>query len=345
MTEPINELPPLQERPLVTFALFAYNQEKYIREAVEGAFAQTYEPLEIILSDDCSTDRTFEIMQEMAAGYRGRHKIITSQNPRNLGLVDHVCAVTKLIQGKFVVLGAGDDISKPERVSCVADHWNQKCSAVFSACDLIDSQGMLLQNNWTPNADARDRFPWLKIFSTFNFVYGASSSYATDVLKQLPAAGKKIFSEDTPLNLIIQITGGNVVFCKKSLVEYRVHESTLSNSIKIKPTIRSVLDSERRRPAQIKRSLDILIYLRDKIISSMSKGDLIDKASLDWEIAFCKLRLQWYSGSAIKRLFMIFNSPRKGKKWLGVRLFGVNSYALLKVLSIAALPSNSALKE
>ena len=53
------------ERPLVTFALFAYNQENYIRAAVEGAFAQTYQPLEIILSDDCSKDRTFEIMQRL----------------------------------------------------------------------------------------------------------------------------------------------------------------------------------------------------------------------------------------------------------------------------------------
>ena len=55
------------DRPLVTFALFAYNQEQYIREAIEGAFAQTYQPLEIILSDDCSTDRTFEIMREMGS--------------------------------------------------------------------------------------------------------------------------------------------------------------------------------------------------------------------------------------------------------------------------------------
>lgn len=38
-----------EERPLVTFALFAYNQEKYIRRAVVGAFSQTYEPLEIIM--------------------------------------------------------------------------------------------------------------------------------------------------------------------------------------------------------------------------------------------------------------------------------------------------------
>ena len=56
------------DRPLVTFALFAYNQEEFIREAVEGAFAQTYEPLEIILSDDCSSDRTYEIIQEDGSG-------------------------------------------------------------------------------------------------------------------------------------------------------------------------------------------------------------------------------------------------------------------------------------
>ena len=53
------------EQLFVTFVLFAYNQEKYIREAVEGALSQTYGAMEIILSDDRSTDRTFEIMEEV----------------------------------------------------------------------------------------------------------------------------------------------------------------------------------------------------------------------------------------------------------------------------------------
>jgi len=43
-----------QEKSLITLALVAYNQERFISEALEGAFAQTYSPLEIILSDDCS---------------------------------------------------------------------------------------------------------------------------------------------------------------------------------------------------------------------------------------------------------------------------------------------------
>ena len=71
------------EKPLITFALFAYNQERFIREAVEGAFSQTYSPLEIILSDDCSPDRTFEIMKEMAAEYTGPHTIVLNRNEKN----------------------------------------------------------------------------------------------------------------------------------------------------------------------------------------------------------------------------------------------------------------------
>ena len=84
------------ERPLVTFALCAYNQERFIREAIEGAFAQTYEPLEIILSDDCSSDRTFEIMQEMAAAYAGAARIKLNRNASNLGIAGHVNRLIEL---------------------------------------------------------------------------------------------------------------------------------------------------------------------------------------------------------------------------------------------------------
>lgn len=111
------------ERPLVTFALFAYNQEQYIREAVEGAFSQTYEPLEIILSDDCSSDSTFEIMQEMAAAYEGPHKVFVRRNTFNFGTAMHVQLAFAQSSGQLFVVAAGDDISTYDRVAVLFEAW------------------------------------------------------------------------------------------------------------------------------------------------------------------------------------------------------------------------------
>lgn len=107
------------QRPLVTFALFAYNQEHFIRDAIRGALSQTYEPLEIILSDDCSSDRTFEIMQEMADAYEGPHRVRLNRSPENLGILGHLIDVGREARGSILVVAAGDDISKPERVAAL----------------------------------------------------------------------------------------------------------------------------------------------------------------------------------------------------------------------------------
>jgi len=101
----------LQERPLVTFALFAYNQEQYIRQAVEAALAQTYEPLEIIISDDCSSDSTFQVISDLAAGYTGPHTVVARRNANNLGLAAHISTVMEAVNGELVVVAAGDGVS------------------------------------------------------------------------------------------------------------------------------------------------------------------------------------------------------------------------------------------
>ena len=59
-------------RPLITFALMAYNQEQLIEEAVAGALAQTYSPLEIILSDLISNDVQPTESPAEAAAHRWR---------------------------------------------------------------------------------------------------------------------------------------------------------------------------------------------------------------------------------------------------------------------------------
>jgi len=117
------------ERPLISFVLLAYNQEKYIREAIEGAFSQSYSPLEIILSDDCSTDRTFEIISEMADSYTGPHQLVTSRNRENLGLIAHCNEAWSRAKGALVLNAAGDDVSLPWRAELAFRAWRENPNA------------------------------------------------------------------------------------------------------------------------------------------------------------------------------------------------------------------------
>ncbi|MBL9057591.1 MAG: glycosyltransferase, partial [Rhodobacteraceae bacterium] len=50
--------------PRVTLVVMAWRQEGLLRETIAAAFAQTYQPLEILLSDDASPDGSFAVMQD-----------------------------------------------------------------------------------------------------------------------------------------------------------------------------------------------------------------------------------------------------------------------------------------
>lgn len=115
----------MSEKPLVTFALIAYNQEKYIEDACWAALAQTYSPLEILFSDDYSSDRTFDLIKSVTKNYSGPHQIVLNRNSHNFGLIGHVNKLFEMSSGDLIVVAAGDDISQPDRVKCLADAFNQ----------------------------------------------------------------------------------------------------------------------------------------------------------------------------------------------------------------------------
>ena len=73
-------------RPLITLGLIAYKQDRFIREAVASALAQTYSPLQIVLSDDASPDSTFEIMREGALSLRRKGPLLTRSTIGNPGV-------------------------------------------------------------------------------------------------------------------------------------------------------------------------------------------------------------------------------------------------------------------
>lgn len=216
------------ERPLVTFALFAYNQEEYIREAVQGALAQTYSPLEIIFSDDCSVDGTFQVIQEMAAGYQGPHKLTLNHNEENQGIPRHINAVVKLAGGELIVFGAGDDISDPNRVSTITDEYlksGRRHVAVYSALMPIDDHSNEIRSDRWRTGDTVDV---VKMASHRSGIYGCSAAYSADVFNSFGPIDPDVIQEDMVLPFRAAIAG-EILFLPMRLVKYRLHDNNVWN--------------------------------------------------------------------------------------------------------------------
>ena len=117
-------------RALVSFCLKAYNQKSFIGEALEGAFAQTYRPLEIVVCDDHSTDGTWELLVEKAEAWRRANRdpdvtLVLHRNERNLGNCTNWEMCGKLAYGELLIKAGGDDVSLPERTARIVEAWDK----------------------------------------------------------------------------------------------------------------------------------------------------------------------------------------------------------------------------
>lgn len=128
--------------PLVTYRLQCYRHEAFVHEAVSSLLAQTYRPLEILITDDASPDRTFEIAASLARAYRGPHRVILYRSERNRDILEHCNEALHLMRGEFFLWLSGDDAAQPEQAEQLVAAWLAGgVSGVWSNYRRIDEQG------------------------------------------------------------------------------------------------------------------------------------------------------------------------------------------------------------
>jgi glycosyltransferase involved in cell wall biosynthesis len=97
--------------PKVTVLMSVYNGEKYLREAIDSILNQTFEDFEFLIINDCSTDRTMEILQS----YHD-HRIKIINNEKNIGLTKSLNKGLKIARGEYIARQDADDVSAPDRL-------------------------------------------------------------------------------------------------------------------------------------------------------------------------------------------------------------------------------------
>ena len=260
---------PSPEKPLITFALFAFNQEKFIEEAVRGAISQTYNPLEIIISDDCSQDNTFAIMEKCLEGYDGPHFITLRRNLENQGLGRHFSIVCSRASGALIIIAAGDDISVPERTSRIVDRWQQKSRdimALESAYLRIDQTGaaldLVIPKRAQPFPSQRD------VFSSNGWLVGATAAYDRRLFQSFPSIMPSVINEDVVMLQRVFLSHARCETIEEPLVKYRVGVGVSFQS-----------PADRRQAARLRGSRAYTVYLQ-KLLDMQGYNQLANEAKI-----------------------------------------------------------------
>lgn len=137
----------MQENPLVSIIVITYNSSKYVLETLESAKVQTYPNIELIVSDDCSTDNTIEICKEWIDENKERFvrtELISVE--KNTGIPANCNRGIKASQGEWLKLIAGDDALKAYAIQNVIN-----VTKGSPSIEVLLTQVEVYKNNFCPN--------------------------------------------------------------------------------------------------------------------------------------------------------------------------------------------------
>ncbi|QEQ01507.1 glycosyltransferase family 2 protein [Thermosynechococcus sp. CL-1] len=206
----------------ISIAMATYNGEKYLQEQLDSFLNQTRLPDELVVSDDCSTDSTMQILHDFAKNAPFEVKIY--QNEHNLGCARNFENALKLTSGDIIFLSDQDDIWFSEKIEFIINFAQQNTEYLLYMNDaeicLADGSSTKLTNLGQILSLG---------FSEKEFTYGCCMAIRRH-LKYLASPIPKFHAHDTWLNRL-----SNILEVKKVIPSvlqlYRRHGENTSNGI------------------------------------------------------------------------------------------------------------------
>ena len=132
---------------LVSIVVASYNHAGYLQRRMDSLLRQTYQNIEIIVIDDCSTDSSMEVLR----GYEAHPKVCIIAREENGGWVEVSNQGIALSSGEHVLFGNCDDECEPTMIEQLVKGMNSQPTAgiVFCRSQMIDSQSQVLSDDFT----------------------------------------------------------------------------------------------------------------------------------------------------------------------------------------------------
>lgn len=203
----------------ISIALASYNGQEYILEQLESFSSQTRLPDEVVISDDCSTDETIELIRKFSLS--APFVVRLYLNEVNLGYAQNFANALSKTTGDLIFLSDQDDVWFPNKIN---DIYN---IAISSEALLIMNDAEITDRNLSPSGLSKLNQIKAMGFKSNKFVMGCCAAIKRDLLDLTLPIDSSFPAHDTWISWFAEFMGLKLV-CSEIMQYYRRHETNES---------------------------------------------------------------------------------------------------------------------
>jgi glycosyltransferase involved in cell wall biosynthesis len=220
----------MDDLPIITVVIPTFNHARWIEAAIASVLMQrTRAPVEILVTEDASTDGTRDLVERLAAQHPNRIRLLLSE--RNLRSNEVVARGLRVAQGRYVCMLDGDDYwTDPTKLQRQQDFLNvhPECSAVFLNAFVIEGD-QVTNRRWT-RGDLPARLGEREIWEGNPFAT-CTGMLRLDCVRDVPKWYADFFPiTDWPL-YVLCARHGSLAFLDEVCGGYRLHRDGLFSSL------------------------------------------------------------------------------------------------------------------
>lgn len=306
----------------VDILLATYNGEQYIVDQIESILNQTYKNFRLIISDDCSTDNTRQIISEYV---KKDKRIIVYTQKENIGVVQNFEFLMKKVENEYFMFSDQDDIWKEEKIEKTLSKIEETgAMLVYSDLEVVDSDlNITFESYWK----LKGIYQKIKKYNNFeslylnNFVTGCTIIARKELVEKslpLPKTSKYVL-HDYWISLIAS-QNGKIEYIEESLIKYRQHKNNKIGSKKRSDTIESFKEMRDLFVEVKKQHFNVFIEnensFKDEEVKKLNRKSLeyferLDKTKFinvkDWGLFFKLYKYEEFNYKM--QNFLILNIP------------------------------------
>ena len=209
----------------ISVIMSVYNGEEYLCEAIDSVLSQSFKDFELIVINDCSTDKTREILEKYE-NLDARVKVHT--NEVNLRLPSSLNKAISLAEGKYIARMDADDICLPDRLEKQYAFMEARPDITLSSCRFMTlKKGVIASGGCGGKTDTEDIKAMLLVT---NPILHPGIIAKADVIRELGYDKSFTCTEDMELWSRFVMTDNKIEIQPEYLMIYRLHDKQITET-------------------------------------------------------------------------------------------------------------------